>query len=892
MKKLISAIMSVCVMAASMSITGVQAQEIKGTEVFFDDFSSSEMKAGWSINNTTEGNIASVDVVNGNFILEKSLDDNASNVGLTYKLETPISGGIVDIEMTIKATSADAADIQLQYRGDDDANKYHTMYRLNKGAKIASKVEDVAKYENVSNDLFNETTAIKFKSSINYDTKVEKNNVSTFINGKESSIKRGFITSTNATDNSLKYIRIYIPKSAKTGGLIIDDFRITHYNTGCNGNFEDFSSELDSAKWTVVNKGTTGNIAEINASEQNFRLNNAEKQEVGLSYKLDSAKKEGKVATEFTIRVNEKADSQVQVMLRNAADQNLAYMRLQIGGIPELQNAADTSYQKVGSSKLDVGVPVRIKVVFDYDAPEGENVTVFVDGTEVANKIGFKSADKGIALDDVYIKIAGAHMGVDVSIDDFHVYEIGGVAEKLADTYNKIDLGNTMAVAENLNLLTVDEANGASIAWSSDNEAVISSNGVLGGDKGTANLTASITLDGNTVTRNFIVKPFEYSYFENFDHETKPSGWSGGSIDAENKAFLTNVSGDTRYTWSSPISSGKFAVEFDMSKQNEGAEYVQFKFQNSEKKDIFLMDTQNGVRVRDVIEGTTKYHMNAGTDVVTGEWINVKLICDFTKESEQVSVFINGTKTNYDVSFFNEAVKDVKYANFYIPTTQVGAKYLIDNFKAYSLGGVAEATALGTALGFDKANVTKNITLPGSVEGGTVVWTSSNEVVISNDGIVTRPTDNDAEVVLTRVVTVDNLVNKTDFRVTVPADKGTVEYVGSEFTDNSGMPTLLVADKAVKGGFKINNDSDNDVTAAVITALYSEDELIDVKIAPVTVKAGETDVSVESNTVTIPSDASNFTNVGIGGEQNYEVRSFLFTSMKDLVPLTNGILLK
>ena len=892
MKKLISAIMSVCVMAASMSITGVQAQEIKGTEVFFDDFSSSEMKKGWTINNTTEGNVASVDAENGNFVLEKSLDDNLSNVGLTYMLETPISSGIVDIEMTVKSTAADASDIQLQYRGDDNANQYHTMYRLNKGAKIVSKVEDAAKYENVSNDVLNDTTTIKFKSSINYDTKAEKNNVATFINDKESSIKRGFITSTNATDNSLKYIRIYIPKSAKSGGLIIDDFKITHYDTGCNGNFEDFSGELDSAKWTVVNKGTAASIAAVNASEQNFRLHNAEKQEVGLSYKLDSAKKEGKVATEFTIRVNEKAGSQVQVMLRNAADQNLAFMRLQIGGIPELQNLDGSTYQKVGSAKLDAGVPVRIKLVVDYDAPNGENVTVFANGTEVANKIGFKAADKGNALDDVYIKIAGAHIGVDVSIDDFHVYDMGGVAEKLADTYNKIDLGNTMLVAENLNLLTVDEANGASITWSSDNEGVISSNGVLGGDKGIANLTATITLNDNTITRNFIVKPFEYSYFENFDNETKPSGWSGGSIDSENKALLTSVSGDTRYTWSSPISSGKFAVEFDMSKQNEGAEYIQFKFQNSEKKDIFLMDTQNGVRVRDVIEGTTKYHMNAGTDVVTGEWINVKLVCDFTKESEQVSVYINGIKTNYDVSFFNEAVKDVKYANFYIPTAQVGAKYLIDNFKAYSLGGDAEVTALGSDLGFDKTNVTKNITLPGTVEGGTVVWTSSNEAVISNDGTVTRPTDSDAEVILTRVVTVNNLVNKTDFRVKVPADKGTVEFVESAIADGNGMPTLLVADKAVKGSFKINNDSDNDVTVNVITALYSGDTLLDVTIAPVTVSAGETDVLAESNTITIPSDATNFTNIGIAGEQNYEVRSFMFSSMKDLVPLTNGVLLK
>lgn len=895
MKKFLSAMMAVCVMTMSMGITGVQAQETKGTQIFFDDFSSSELKAGWAVKNTAEGNTASIDTVNGNFVLEKSLGDNSSYVELTYMLDTPISSGKVDVEMTLKATSADSSQIQIQFRGDESTTQHHTMYRLIKGSKIDVRAEGTSPdYKSISNTLLSDTSTLKFKSSIDYDTKLENNNVTSYVDDVASSIKRGFITSTGVESNALKYIRMYIPKSTSTAGLVIDDFKITHYDTGSVGNFEDFSGSLDSSKWSLVNKGSNGtNVAALNTTEENFRLHNAEGKEVGLEYTLGEEKNEGKIATEFTIRVNEKVGSQVQVMLRNAAEQNLAFMRLQIGGIPELQNAVDTAYQKVGSAKLNANVPVRVKVVFDYDAEEGKQVTAFANGVEVANKIGFKSVTKGTAFENVYIKIAGAHTGVDVSLDDFHVYEMGGAAEKIANTYNKIDLGNTMAVSENLNLLKADEENGTTISWKSDNEAVITSEGVLGSDKGTAKLTATIALGDNTISRSFVVKPFEYSYFENFDSETKPSGWSGGSVDTENKALETSESGDTRYTWASPISSGKFAIEFDTCKQNTDDKYIQFKLQNSEKKDIALVDTADGyLRVRDIVEGKASYHITASNGVKTNEWVNVKLLCDFTKDSEQVSVYVDGIKANFDVSFFDEAIKDIKYANFYIPTAQKGAKVLVDNFKAYSAGGTTEATCLGSELGFDKSNVTKNITLPGAVEGGSVVWTSSNEAVISNDGIVTRPADNDANVILTRVVTKDDIVNKTDFRVRVPADKGTTEYIGGKITDSNGMPTLLTKDKDVKGSFKINNDSDDAVTVTVITALYKGDELVDVAIAPVTVPAGETGYAAETKAVTIPQDATNFSDVGFGGEQNYEVRSFLYTSMKDLVPLMNGILLK
>lgn len=64
------------------------------------------------------------------------------------------------------------------------------------------------------------------------------------------------------------------------------------------------------------------------------------------------------------------------------------------------------------------------------------------------------------------------------------------------------------------------------------------------------------------------------------------------------------------------------------------------------------------------------------------------------------------------------------------------------------------------------SSVTQNLTLPTSVRGVTITWVSSNTAVITNAGVVTRPTV-DTEVTLTATLTLGDFEDTKPFTVTV-----------------------------------------------------------------------------------------------------------------------------
>lgn len=100
-------------------------------------------------------------------------------------------------------------------------------------------------------------------------------------------------------------------------------------------------------------------------------------------------------------------------------------------------------------------------------------------------------------------------------------------------------------------------------------------------------------------------------------------------------------------------------------------------------------------------------------------------------------VFYNGTSTDFTKTGNGNYGIDTK---FYYET-----KAKMD----------CEHTGVVYAMGDSKENVTKNLTLPtvGKYGGSTIVWYSDNESIISNDGIVTQPTNGDRYVTLKAVFT-------------------------------------------------------------------------------------------------------------------------------------------
>ncbi len=74
--------------------------------------------------------------------------------------------------------------------------------------------------------------------------------------------------------------------------------------------------------------------------------------------------------------------------------------------------------------------------------------------------------------------------------------------------------------------------------------------------------------------------------------------------------------------------------------------------------------------------------------------------------------------------------------------------------------------------------VLSDITLPESALDATVTWASSNEAVITNDGVVTRPANGDgnAVVILTATLTVGDETDTKDFEVTVREEEPSNVY--------------------------------------------------------------------------------------------------------------------
>ena len=90
------------------------------------------------------------------------------------------------------------------------------------------------------------------------------------------------------------------------------------------------------------------------------------------------------------------------------------------------------------------------------------------------------------------------------------------------------------------------------------------------------------------------------------------------------------------------------------------------------------------------------------------------------------------------------------------------------------------ALTVGYAPGDSAASVTKNLTLPTTgLDGSTIAWTSSNPAVVTNSGVVTQPTTQDANVTLTATITVKTASDTKAFPVTVKAQMTDAQAVAA-----------------------------------------------------------------------------------------------------------------
>ncbi len=220
-----------------------------------------------------------------------------------------------------------------------------------------------------------------------------------------------------------------------------------------------------------------------------------------------------------------------------------------------------------------------------------------------------------------------------------------------------------------------------------------------------------------------------------------------------------------------------------------------------------------------------------------GEWVHIAVTYD--SETHTCAIYRNGIAQN--VSYIN-AESEIgvdeashKYIGFNSPGYGGGyAKMAIDELsicnavldasaivRLYTAYGAEFDTAQVVqtdyaALRLSKSSLSSNIELPSiGASGSTITWTSSNEAVLTAQGIVTRPAsgEDSAKVTLTATLTYGDTTMTKEFHVTVEAmpafsDLGDVAmgdvtlldaYETNAFAKEVAYLKSLDADKLLKG---------------------------------------------------------------------------------------------
>ncbi len=187
-----------------------------------------------------------------------------------------------------------------------------------------------------------------------------------------------------------------------------------------------------------------------------------------------------------------------------------------------------------------------------------------------------------------------------------------------------------------------------------------------------------------------------------------------------------------------------------------------------------------------LLTNNTPYELNmtaAGT-VTENKWLHFTLL----RENTVMKLYINGIFVTESAAFMDNSPADIDNAVSYIGKSQFSADpYFnghIDEFKifnrALSESEIIEnmATGIKTDLAsliaqsaqlYDGLNVKTSLNLPIFENNSTsILWSSSNEAVIKNDGTVVRG-ENDERVTLTAIVTTNGEESTFPYTLIVPA---------------------------------------------------------------------------------------------------------------------------
>lgn len=205
---------------------------------------------------------------------------------------------------------------------------------------------------------------------------------------------------------------------------------------------------------------------------------------------------------------------------------NCLWLTLSNGGNSMFSLTSNGTYQEFKSTQVNTPNTWRHVAV----SKSGSTVILYVDGVEMGrmNNVTLTPSDLGVTTNN-YIgksKYYPADKNFNGKIDDFRLYNKGLTADEIQSVMGQsltdqdvldiaksnLTLGDTSNVKSNLTLPT-EAANGVNISWASDskyvtNTGVITLPAAGEGDQ-IAILTATLTKNGQTVTKDFTVRVLE-----------------------------------------------------------------------------------------------------------------------------------------------------------------------------------------------------------------------------------------------------------------------------------------------------------------------------------------------------------------------------------------------
>lgn len=366
--------------------------------------------------------------------------------------------------------------------------------------------------------------------------------------------------------------------------------------------------------------------------------------------------------------------------------------------------------------------------------------------------------------------------------------------------------------------LPTEGANGSTITWASNNEAVISAAGKLTFPKAdtTVKLTATINKGEVTETKEFEVKVMALLTVAEFIKAADTSnvkllhGYvvAVNGIGEANSFVLADAEGTSIFCYDKLIEvalGDEILVKAKYSSYNgfhqmAGPELVKT---ISEENDV---TTKSGKLVQYTVE-EAKTAITAAAD-------DAALVAEFgqkyleitgyaieytTSKGTFVGINATGTGSDYVVSLY--ANKDLKTSDYLGKEVillcfvrGVSSKY--DNITVQVQSIRENVLSDAEIVAADKlalsvvGETTENLTLPTTgAKGSTITWASSNTAVIANDGKVTRPAvgAEDATVTLTATITKGEATETKTFTVVVAAtpadlDQEAVDAVAAALT--------------------------------------------------------------------------------------------------------------